>query len=132
MKRVPFVAIILENTEDEVLLLLRDTTAITCSKHWTLASGKVGVAETPEMAARRVLKEETGIKTQLSFWKCYEREHPLFLIEQHVYLGKVESSGELPALGRDTQFFKHAEIGHLKIGYGFDALLNEYFLIQER
>ena len=133
MKRVPFVSIVLETTEGEVLLLLRDNkSTTTCPNHWTLISGKVGNAETPETAAQRLLEEETGLKTQLSFWKHYDREHPLFIVDQYVYMGKVKTSRELLVLGRDTQFFKPDEIGYLKIGYGFDALLSEYFRIHER
>lgn len=129
MKRVPWVSILLENTEGEILLLLRDNrSTLTCPNQWTLIGGKVEDGETPEMAARRKLEEETGLKTELSFWKRYDREHPLFRIDQHIYTGKVEASGELLVLGRDIQFFKPCEIEYLKIGYGFKALLDEYFL----
>ncbi|RPJ23859.1 MAG: NUDIX domain-containing protein [Chloroflexi bacterium] len=129
MKRVPFVSIILENAEGEVLLLLRDNrSTLTCPNHWTLISGKMEAGETPDLAARRKLEEETGLKTDLSFWKRYEREHPLFNIDQHIYTGKVDTARELLVLGPDTQFFKPCEIEHLKIGYGYKALLNEYFL----
>jgi 8-oxo-dGTP diphosphatase len=129
MKRVPFVSIILENTEGEVLLLLRDNkSTITCPNHWTLVGGKVEADETPEMAACRELEAETGLKTGLSFWKQYDREHPLFMIDQYIYTGKADVSRELLVLGRDTQFFKPCEIKYLKIGYGFRDLLHEYFL----
>jgi 8-oxo-dGTP diphosphatase len=133
MKRVPFVSIILENAEGEILLLLRDNkSTVVFSKHWTLISGKVEDNEIPEMAAGRALEEETGLKAQLSFWKRYDRENSLFVVDQYVYTGKVEDSRELLVLGLDTQFVKPDEIEHLKIGYGFDALLNEYFLLHER
>jgi 8-oxo-dGTP pyrophosphatase MutT (NUDIX family) len=133
MKRVPFISIILENPEGEILLLLRDSkSTIAFPKHWTLIGGNVEDGETPELAAGRVLKEETGLQLPLSFWKRYDREHLFFIIDQHVYTGKVESHRELFILGRDAQFFKACEIGHLKIGYGFDALLSEYFQIHER
>jgi len=133
MKRIPYIAIILENTDGEVLLLLRDNK----SNHifpnqWTLVGGKVDAGETPEMAAHRVLEEETGLKAELSFWKRYDREHQLFIIDQHIFTGKVENSRELLVLGRDTQFFKSCEVEHLKIGYGFKGFLNEYFLIHAR
>lgn len=129
MKCVPFVSIILENTQGEVLLLLRDNKSTpTYPNHWTLVGGKVEARETPEMAARRLLEEETGLKTELAFWKRYDREHPLFMIDQHIFTGKVEASHELLVLGRDTQFFKPCEVEYLKIGYGFKDLLYEYFL----
>jgi len=131
MKRVPCVAIILENTEGEVLLLLRDNKSmIVFPNHWTLVGGKVEDGETPEAAARRELAEETGLKIDLSFWTRYDRQHPLFIVDQYVYTGKVHTSPETLVLGEGQalQFFKPEEIRYLKIGYGFKALLDEYFL----
>lgn len=129
MKPIPYAAIIVENTEGEVLLLLREnkSTAI-YPKHWTLIGGKVEPGETPEMAAQRQLEEETGMKTSLSSWKRYEREHLLFMIDQHIFTCKVDDPQDLLVLDRDAQFFKPCEIAYLKIGYGFKAVLNEYFL----
>lgn len=129
MKRVPCVAIILENLEGEVLLMLRDNqSTIVYPNHWTLIGGKVEEGETPEIAAHRAIKEETGLKAKLSFWKRYDREHPLFIVDQHVFTGKVDVSRGRLVLDRDTQFFKPWEITHLNIGYGFRDLLQEYFL----
>jgi 8-oxo-dGTP diphosphatase len=131
MKRVPCASVILENLEGEVLLMLRDNrSTITFSNHWTLVGGKVEDGETPEMAAQRELVEETGLKANLSFWKRYDRQHTLFIVDQYIYLAKANTSPEMLILGEGQalQFFKPAEIGHLKIGYGFKALLNEYFL----
>jgi 8-oxo-dGTP pyrophosphatase MutT (NUDIX family) len=129
MKRVPYVSIIVENMEGEVLLLLRDNKSThVFPNHWTLISGKVENDETPEMTAHRLLKEETGLKANLSFWKQYDREHPLFIVDQHIFIGKVGTMGGILVLGQDTQFVNPGEIKHLKIGYGFKDLLNEYFL----
>ena len=131
MKRIPCVSIILENTAGEILLLLRDNkSTITFPNHWTLIGGKVEEGETPEMAAHRELEEETGLKTELSFWRRYDRPHPLFMVDQYIYTGKVEASSESLVLGegQDIQFVKPSEIEYLKIGYGFQALLHEYFL----
>ena len=130
MKRIPCASIILENLQGEVLLLLRDNrSTITFPNHWTLIGGKVEEGETPELAAHRELVEETGLKADLTFWKRYDREHTLFIVDQHIYLAKVDVSAEhlLFGKGQALEFFKPAEIGHLKIGYGFKALLNEYF-----
>ena len=135
MKHIPCVAIIIENTEGEVLLLLRDNkSTITYPNHWTLIGGKVEAGETPEVAAHRQLAEETGLKTDLSFWKRYDREHPLFIVDQYVYRAKMNVPCDSLVLGEGQalQFFKPCEIARLKIGYGFDALLSEYFLIHER
>jgi 8-oxo-dGTP pyrophosphatase MutT (NUDIX family) len=90
--------------------------------------------ETPEMAAYRELDEETGLKTGISFWKRYNRQHPFFMVDQYVYLAKVDSSSVSLILGEGQalQFFKPWEIRRLKIGFEFDALLIEYFLTRKR
>jgi 8-oxo-dGTP diphosphatase len=134
MKRIPCVSIILENVQGEVLLLLRDNkSTVVFPNHWTLVGGRVEDGETPEVAAHRELAEETGLKASLSFWKRYDRQHPLFIVDQHVYIGRVEISDESPVLAEDQaiQFFKPGETHDLKIGYGFKALLDEYFLIRD-
>ncbi len=133
MKRVPYASVILENAQGEVLLLLRENrSTMTRPNHWTLIGAKVEDGETPEAAARRKLEEETGLETNLSFWKRYDREHPLFIVDQYIFTGRVGNAQNLLILGRDTQFFKPCEVEHLDIGYGFDSLLREYFLIHER
>lgn len=132
MKRVPCVAIIIENQQGQVLLLLRDNkSTIVFPNHWTLIGGKVAEGETPETAAHRELADETGLKADLSFWKRYDRQHPLFIVDQHIYTGKVNVSGEELVLreGQALQFFKPEQTRYLKIGYGFKALLDEYFLL---
>jgi 8-oxo-dGTP diphosphatase len=131
MQRIPCVSIIVENREGEVLLLLRDNkSTIVYPNHWTLVGGKVEDRETPEMGAHRELVEETGLKAHLLFWMRYDRPHPLFIVDQHIYVANVDTSAESLVLGEGQalQFFKPAEIEHLKIGYGFTALLNKYFL----
>lgn len=131
MKRIPCVSIIIENTKGEVLLLLRDNkSTITFPNHWTLVGGKVEDGETPEMAAHRELAEETGLEANLAFWRRYDREHTLFIVDQHIYTAKVDVLPESLVLGagQALQFFQPKEVGRLKIGYGFKALLSEYFL----
>ena len=131
MKRIPCVSIIIENSEGEILLLLRDNkSTIMFPNHWTLLGGKVEDGETPEMAAHRELAEETGLKATLAFWTRYDRQHPLFIVDQHVYIMKVAAPVDSLMLGEGQalQFFKHDEIKRLKIGYGFKALLDEYLL----
>ena len=131
MKRIPCASIIVENMEGEILLLLRDNkSTILYPNHWTLIGGKVEEGETPEMAAHRELVEETGLKAILAFWTRYDRQHPVFIVDQYIYTTKADISQESLALGEGQafEFFKPDEIKHLKIGYGFKALLNEYFL----
>lgn len=133
MKRFPYVSIILENTVGDVLLLLRENRSTTiCPVHWTFIGGGVQAGEDPEAAAQRVLEEETGVRTQVSLWKHYDREHPPFTIDQFIFTAQAEDSGQLLVLGQDIQFFKSCEIEYLTIGYGFKELLQEYFLVKDR
>ena len=107
MKRVPCSSIILENMKGEVLLLLRDNKSTnTFPNHWTLIGGKVEDGETPELAAHRELAEETGLKTNMSFWKRYERQHPLFIVDQYIYLAKMDTSLESTVLGAGSAIFQ--------------------------
>jgi len=134
VQRIPCVSLILENQGGEVLLLLRDDkSTIVYPNHWTLVGGKVEDGETPEMAARRELVEEIGLQAELSFWKRYDREHPLFIVDQHVYTGRVDVPAGRLAVGEGQalQFFEPREVHSLRIGYGFKTLLEEYFLLRQ-
>ena len=85
MNRIPCASVIIQNKDSEILLLLRDNrSTIGYPNHWTLVGGKVEDGELPEMAAHRELEEETGLKADLTFWKRYDREHPLFIVDQYI------------------------------------------------
>ncbi|MEO8408372.1 MAG: NUDIX domain-containing protein [Oxalobacteraceae bacterium] len=131
MIRVPGVAIIIENSQKEILLLLRDDDpGISYPNYWTLVGGKVEDGETPETAAHREMLEEIGVDTDVTFWKRYDRQHPFAIVDQHIYIGKIDIPRELLTLGegQDIRFFNSNEIKNLKIGFEFDTLLHEYFL----
>ena len=68
MIRIPGVAIIIENTQGEILLILRDDDpGISFPNYWTLVGGKVEEDETPELAAHREMLEEIGVDTDVTF-----------------------------------------------------------------
>ena len=132
MIRVPCVSIIIENSAKELLLLLRDDKPnIPCPNHWSLVGGAVEEGETPEIAMHRELLEEIGLKMDLSFWKQYDRPYPQAIVEQHIYTGKfdVENPAIVLGEGQVFSFFKPEKIKHLKIGFGFGDLLDEYLKI---
>ena len=130
--RVPAVAVIIENTHGEILMLLRDDRPdISYPNHWSLAGGRVERGETPEMAAHRELLEEIGVDLDLTLWKRYDRPHPPLIVDQHIYLATIYLPLESLSLGEGQSlgFFKGYEMQNLKIAFGFDALLDQYFLI---
>ena len=127
---IPCVAIIIESSEREFLLLLRDDKLeISFPNHWSLVGGRVEDGETPEVAAHRELFEETGLKLELSFWKRYYRISPKAPVDQHVYAGKVGKPEPRIILGegQDFRFFNSEEIEHLNIAFGFEEVMKEYF-----
>jgi len=131
MIRISCVAVIIENRQKEILLLLRDNKpTISYPNHWTLVGGKVEEGETPESAAHREMLEEIGVDIELTFWKRYDRQHQNAIVDQHIYLGKIDEPSESLILGegQDVRFFNSHEIKTLKIGFEFDVLLYEYFL----
>jgi 8-oxo-dGTP diphosphatase len=128
---VPCTAIVIENKQGEILLLLRDDKpTIPYPNHWTLVGGKVEEGETYETAAHREMREEIGVDVDLIFWKRYDRRHPHVIVDQHIYVGKIDLPCESLILGegQDVRFFDPHQITALKIGFGFDVLLHEYFL----
>ena len=134
MIRVPAVAVIIENTYGEVLMLLRDDRPdISYPNHWSLAGGRMERGETPEKAAHRELLEEIGIDLDLTLWKRYDRPHPPLIVDQHIYLAKIDLPLESLSLGegQGMHFFKQYELKSLKIAFDFDSLLDEYFLTDQ-
>jgi 8-oxo-dGTP diphosphatase len=128
---IPCAAIIIENRQKEILLLLRDDKpTISYPNYWTLVGGKVEEGETPESAAHREMLEEIGVDSELTFWKRYDRQHPNVVVDQHIYLGKIDVPREFLVLGegQDIRFFDFNEIKKLKIGFEFGTLIHEYFL----
>ena len=128
--RLPAVAIILENSQNEILLLLRDDKpSISYPNHWSLVGGKVEDGETSETAAHREMLEEIGVDSEITFWKRYDRQHPKIIVDQYIYTGRIDIPLESLTLGegQDFRFFNAHKIKKLSIAFEFEPLLNEYF-----
>ena len=131
MAKYPCVAMIIENPSRKILLLLRDDKPeIAYPNYWTLVGGQVEAGETAEQAALRELGEEVGLNLNLSLWKRYDWQFaPNSVVDQYIFLGKVESENPEMILGEGQamNFFDYQDIKELKIGFGFEVILNEYF-----
>lgn len=134
MAKFPCVAMIIENPNQEVLLLLRDDKPeIAYPNYWSLVGGQVEAGETAEQAAFRELDEEVALNLSLSLWKRYDYEFaPNIIVDQYIFVGKVNSENPSMTLGEGQamRFFNHQDLKELKIGFGFDAILNEYFALK--
>lgn len=131
MDKYPCVALIIENPSKAILMLLRDDKpGIAYPNCWTLVGGHVENGETAEQAACRELFEEVGLKLNVSIWKRYDYHYaPGVVIDQYIFIGKVNSENPVMVLGegQEMQFFAYDEVKKLRIGFGFDKVLNEYF-----
>ncbi|MBI5964839.1 MAG: NUDIX domain-containing protein [Chloroflexi bacterium] len=131
MTTYPCVAMIIENPSQEVLLLLRDNKPeIAYPNYWSLVGGHIEAGETADQAALRELNEEVGLNLSLFLWKRYNFQYaPNVIVDQYIFVGKVDS--ENPAMilgeGQAMRFFNCQDIKELKIGFGFEFDLNEYF-----
>src|SRR5450759_3174212 len=100
MAGIPCVAVIIKNSHNQVLLLLRDNKpALSFANHWTLPGGRVEGKETLEPAAQRELREEIGLELLVTHWKTYEPITSDVLIEQHVFVSSTEEEVSAMALG---------------------------------
>jgi 8-oxo-dGTP diphosphatase len=131
MVTYPCVAMIIENPRREVLLLLRDDKPeIAYPNYWSLVGGHIEAGETAEQAALRELSEEVGLNLSLSLWKRYDYQYaPNVIVDQYIFIGKVDSENPIMILGEGQaiRFFNIQDIKKLKIGFGFESDLNEYF-----
>jgi 8-oxo-dGTP diphosphatase len=129
--RIPCVAAILYNSDDQILLQQRDNKPdLPFAGYWTLFGGKIEMNETPAEAIKRELIEEIDLKPQLTHWKTYERIHtPSILIVQYIFIGQITKRAQDITLyeGQSHGLFLHQQLHTLQIGFGFDQLLDEYF-----
>ncbi len=130
MQHVAAVAVILLDAQQRVLLQLRDDRpGLPFANCWTLPGGKVEADETPEAAAHRELREEIGVDVALTAWQVYERMGDAFVIDQHVFVGRVELAACDLTLGEGQAlcFFEQDDLSSLSVGFGFAELLAKFF-----
>lgn len=131
IRKIPCVSAILYNQNNQVLLQQRDNKPdLAFAGYWTLFGGAIEDQETPDMAMKRELIEEIDLEPTLTHWKMYERKHTSTItIVQHIYIGRIDQKLDNIALyeGQAHNFFHYNQLKSLKIAFGFDEVLDEYF-----
>ena len=124
-------AIILENSNGEFLLALRDNKSwIPFPNHWDLIGGHVEEGETPEEALIREVKEELDIVlTEYTFWKKYEcLTGDAYENIKYIYTGNINIPIEEVTLleGQRPQYFSRDEIPNVKFANIIGTVVMDY------
>ena len=120
-------SIILFNSSNQVLLLLRDDRPdIPYPNMWDLPGGHIEEGETPEACIAREMLEE--IETDVSM----SRRHAVYDFPdrvEHIFFMEMDADVESIPLheGQRLQWFSAEELPELQLAYGFDIVLSDFF-----
>jgi len=120
--------IIFLNSNNEVLLLLRDDTVdIPFPNMWDIPGGKVEDNETPIEAIRREMMEEMSIKDlgEIQLFKIIKSEN----ITDYIFwkrLDLITSEIDLQE-GQRVEYFNLERIRKTKLAFNYNKVLEEFF-----
>lgn len=120
--------ILLLNSNDEVLLILRDNkTDIPFPNMWDIPGGEVEVNEEPEHAARREIKEELGIIDlgDLDLFKIITTEK----ITNYIFWKRIDLNPAKIVLteGQRIEYFKFSRIKETELAFGFSNVIKDFY-----
>lgn len=127
MREPPGADIILLNSEEKVLLVLRDNKpSIPCPNTWALLGGYIEENESPTEAIRRELREEIGIEIdEVKFFKNYSWEQ----CDEHIFWQTIDLDVTKIELneGQRIAYFDKKELPNLEFASHYGEILTEFF-----
>jgi 8-oxo-dGTP diphosphatase len=127
MKKPAGAGIILINSKNHILLILRDDDpTIPYPNMWDLPGGHLEEGETPEQAIRREMKEELDFDLgEIVLFKEYHHE----AYDEYVFLKKIDLNPDSMVLheGQRLAYFNSDEISRLSLAYSYNRVLRDYF-----
>ncbi|WP_445633083.1 Nucleoside diphosphate-linked moiety X motif 17 [Nostoc sp. DSM 114161] len=127
MREPPGADIIILNSQQQVLLVLRDNkSSIPFPNTWALLGGYLEENETPEVAIRRELVEELEIELgEVNFFKSYFWQE----CDEHIFWTRLDLDISQIHLqeGQKLAYFNREELTQLEFASHYDQILLEFF-----
>jgi 8-oxo-dGTP diphosphatase len=127
MKKPAGAGIILLNSRDQILLILRDNVpTIPYPNMWDLPGGHLEEGETPEHAIRREMGEELELPLgEITLFKEYHHDD----FDEYVFLKKIDlDPATLPLHeGQRLAYFNQEEVFQLPLAYSYRSVLKDFF-----
>lgn len=122
------VGIIFINSNNKILLLLRDDASnIPFPNKWDIPGGRIEEDETPDVAARREMKEELGLDNlnEIKLFKIYKSEN----LTDFIFWKKLDLNTDEITLneGQKIQYFSLDEIRKMKLAFNYNQVIEEFF-----
>lgn len=120
--------IILLNSSDEVLLLLRDDKIdIPFPDMWDIPGGKVEKGELPETAVRREMMEEMGFVNlgEIKLFKIFTSEN----ITDYIFWKRLDLNSAKIDLreGQQIKYFNLEKVRKTRLAFNYNKVLEEFF-----
>lgn len=120
--------ILLLNSNNEVLLLLRDNKFdIPFPNMWDIPGGAVKENEDPELAARREINEELGIEDlgDIDLFKIITSDK----ITNYIFWKRIDLNPARIVLteGQKVEYFDCERIKEIELAFGFSKVLSQFY-----